>query len=159
MTRMDAMRERALDSRPAVAISRRVLPRADVLLQRLSHGRWSASAATGVRVALLTTTGRRSGLPRVAPVTYVEYDGAYFVVGSNWTRDVDPAWSFNLTADPAAWLELRGRRFPVTARGIVGAERERVWPRLVERWPLYGSSARRTARELPVFRLDPVERG
>lgn len=158
MTRMDRMREQALDSPMAMAISKRLLPRADLLLQRLSRGRWSISAATGVRVILLTSTGRRSGLPRVTPITYVEHDGAYFVVGSNWTQDFDPAWAHNLAANPAAELELNGRKFAVKARRIAGAEREEVWPHLVRLWPLYGYSATKTTRELPVFRLDPDEK-
>lgn len=159
MTRMDRMREQALDSPKSMAISKRILPRADLLLQRVSRGRWSISAATGVKVVLLTSTGRRSGQPRVSPITYVEHDGAYFIVGSNWTQDFDPAWAHNLSANPEAALELRGRKFPVKARKIVGAEREEVWTHLVKLWPLYAYSATKTTRELPVFRLDPEEKG
>lgn len=156
MGRMDKMRENALDNPKAMAFSKRVLPGADRFLQKVSRGRLSISAATGVKVILLTTTGRRSGQPRVTPLTYVEHDGAYFVVGSNWTQDFDPAWAHNLLAEPRATVELRGREIPVTARKVVGDEREREWPKLVELWPLYGYSATKTTRELPVFRLDPA---
>jgi len=152
----DRMRERALDSPSAMAISKRVLPRADRALQRITRGRWSLSDASGVKVVLLTSIGRRSGEPRVTPLTYVHWDGAYFVVGSNWTQPTDPAWAFNLTANPEAKLSLRGKQIDVTARQVTGEEREQVWPHLVELWPLYGTSATKTPeRELPVFRLDP----
>jgi len=156
MGRMDKMRENALDNPRAMALSKKALPGADRFLQRISRGRLSVSAATGVKVFLLTTTGRRSGEPRVTPLTYVEHDGAYFVVGSNWTQDFDPAWAHNLLAHPEGVVTLRGRAIPVSARKVTGAEREKEWPRLVELWPLYGYSATKTTRELPVFRLDPA---
>jgi deazaflavin-dependent oxidoreductase (nitroreductase family) len=156
---MDRMRENALDNPRAMALSKKTLPAADRFLQRVSGGRLSLSAATGVKVLLLTTTGRRSGAPRVTPLTYVIHDGAYFVVGSNWTQDFDPAWAHNLAADPKAEISVRGKSVPVLASRLSGEEREKVWPTLVELWPLYGYSATKTERELPVFRLQPVQAG
>ena len=77
MGRMNRMRENALDNPRAMAFSKKTLPGADRFLQRISGGRLSLSAATEVKVLLLTTTGRKSGEPRVTPLTYVIHEGAY----------------------------------------------------------------------------------
>ena len=48
-------------------------------------------------VLLLTTTGRKSGLPRTTPLQYEEINGAYYV-GS--TRGSQADWFQNIQADP-----------------------------------------------------------
>lgn len=66
-------------------------------------------------VLLLTTTGRKSGLPRTTPLQYEESDGTY-IVGS--ARGVDADWYRNLVADPQVEIQVGGVRGPAIAEPI-----------------------------------------
>jgi deazaflavin-dependent oxidoreductase (nitroreductase family) len=134
-------------------VARRLVP-ADRLVGRLTRGR---VVALGLMPSLvITTTGRRSGLPRDNPLLYVRDGEAYVVVGSNWGQPHQPAWALNLLADPHATVTVRGRVRPVRARLVGGAERDRLWRLLVARWPAYETYARRAAdRDIKLFRLEP----
>ena len=59
-----------------------------------------------VPALLLTTTGRKSGLPRTNGLTYCRDRGDLIVVASNGGSDRPPAWLLNLQAEPesrSAW--------------------------------------------------------
>ena len=149
---------RFLGSSAFGAVGRRVFPRADLALQRLSGGRASLTAAAGVPLLLLETTGRRSGAARVTPLTFATQGLDFLVVGSNWGQERQPAWVLNLLAKPDAFVTLRGTRIPVTARVLSGASRSAVWPSLLEVWPGYDEYVKRvhstSGREIMVFRLE-----
>jgi deazaflavin-dependent oxidoreductase (nitroreductase family) len=66
-------------------------------------------------VLLLTTTGRKSGLPRVTPLQYEEIDRAYYV-GS--ARGPKSDWFQNLEANQNVEVEMRGKRFMGIAETI-----------------------------------------
>jgi deazaflavin-dependent oxidoreductase (nitroreductase family) len=149
------------------------------LLRRLGHQRWFARAgraltpvdravrrATGGRLGvlggrplpdlLLTTTGARTGQPRQAPLLYVVDGAAWVVVGSNWGQERHPAWSSNLLAHPEATVTVDGAHHRVRARLLEGAERDRVWPRVLDAWPAYATYEERSGRDLRIFRLEPA---
>lgn len=63
-------------------------------------------------VLLLTTTGRRSGLPRVTPLQFEAQDGLYFVASG---RGLHADWVRNLAADPAVLVEVKGNQFVAIA--------------------------------------------
>jgi deazaflavin-dependent oxidoreductase (nitroreductase family) len=109
-------------------------------------------------VLLLTTTGRRSGRPRTVPLCYVEDDGDFAVIASNGGSVADPAWFGNLTADPDATVEIRGRTVPVRAEVAEGEERERLWRALTALLGVYDSYREKTSRTIPVVRLRPRTR-
>ena len=107
-------------------------------------------------VLLLTTTGRRSGQPRVAPLLYVEQGGSYAVVASYGGSDTHPAWFLNLEAQPAAEIEVGKRRLGVKARVADGDERARLWSQLAAIYPAYDKYEKQTTRRIPVVVLDPA---
>jgi deazaflavin-dependent oxidoreductase (nitroreductase family) len=125
----------------------------DAALQRRTGGRIAVARFAGLTALLLTTTGRRSGLPRTTPLTAVPDGDALLLVGSNWAKPTHPAWSSNLIANPDATVEIRGHTFDVTARHLTGEERSRAWARVTEIWPPYKLYAARTDREIRIFRL------
>lgn len=136
-----------------------VVPPLDRALNRVSGGRLLLGQSV-VPSIVLATTGHRSGQRRTAPLACLpEPDGSFVVVGSNFGREKHPAWTTNLLHDPNAEVIHRGRRFPVTARLLEGAERSEVWPRLLRIWPVYDTYVERVDRELRVFRLTPVAGG
>ncbi|MGW5579167.1 nitroreductase/quinone reductase family protein [Micromonospora chokoriensis] len=136
----------------------RLLVPADRVIGRLTRGR---VVALGLMPSLvITTTGRRSGKPRSNPLLYVRDDDAYVVIGSNWGRTHHPGWAMNVLADPAATVDVKGRRIPVRADLASGVERDRLWQLLVTEWPAYHTYVQRAGgREIHIFRLVPTGRG
>lgn len=53
----------------------------------------------------ITTTGRRSGLPRRIEIWMLDIDGRFFITGTLGTRD----WLANLRADPHLVVHLKRR--------------------------------------------------
>lgn len=63
---------------------------------------------------------------------------------------------YNLRHAAAAVVTVGGRKLPVRASAVSGAERDRLWRLLVAAWPAYEVYVRRAGgRELPVYRLEP----
>lgn len=98
----------------------------NVPLYRASGGRIGGKVGKGP-VLLLTTTGRKSGEKRTAPVLYLEDDGRLSVIDTNAGNTRIPAWSLNLDANPEAEVQVRGRHIAVRARAAEGEERAELW--------------------------------
>lgn len=62
---------------------------------------------------LLTTKGRKSGLPRTTPLNFIMVDDAY-VVAAGWGTHSD--WYQNLLADPEVTVQVGKRRFAARAQ-------------------------------------------
>lgn len=71
-------------------------------------------------VLLLTTRGRRTGLPRVTPLQYEEIEGD-FVVGSS--RGTRADWYRNILADPHVRLRVGSRSFRALAEPCADPDR------------------------------------
>lgn len=111
----------------------------------------------GFPLLLLTSTGAKSGQQRVTPTAYFDIDGHIYIVGSAAGRDSDPAWAFNLRAHPDAIVEIgTDPPRPVTARELPRAERDAIYPVVVERAPGFAEYEKRTDRVIPVFELLPA---
>ncbi len=108
----------------------------------------------GSTVLLLTTTGRKSGEPRTAPLIYAEDDGRYVIVASKGGAPEDPGWYENLTKTPEVELQVLDEVFPAQARTASGEERERLWAKANEVWPHYAEYQTKTDREIPVVVLE-----
>lgn len=71
-------------------------------------------------VLLLTTTGRKSGLPRVTPLQYELIDGDYYL-GS--ARGAQADWFRNLQADACVEIQVGGTRLPALAEAVTDPAR------------------------------------
>jgi deazaflavin-dependent oxidoreductase (nitroreductase family) len=111
----------------------------------------------GRPIVVLTSVGRKTGKLRKTALMRVEHEGRYAVVASLGGAARNPVWYHNLKAEPHVELQDGAVKRDYIAREVGGAEREEWWARAVETWPDYASYARRTARIIPVFVLDPVE--
>ena len=87
----------------------------NIPLYRLSGGRIGGKVGRAP-VLLLTTTGRKSGEPRTAPVVYLADGDSVSLINTNAGNAKIPAWSFNLKANPEAEVEIGRKRRPVRAR-------------------------------------------
>jgi len=126
----------------------------NVPVYRLSGGRVGGKI-NRAPVLLLTTTGRKSGLPRTAPVVYLADGEGLVVIGSNAGHSRTPAWSLNLKANPEAEVEIGRKRRPVRARIAEAEERADLWRRHNEQYSGFDDYEARTDRDIAVFILEP----
>jgi F420H(2)-dependent quinone reductase len=111
----------------------------------------------GMPIAMVTTTGRKSGQPRSVTIPFFRDGDAYVFVGSNAGAAKDPDWVQNLRTHPQATIKLKGTEIPVRGHVAADDERNRLWTRAIEHQPDYAEYQRNlTDRQLPVVVLEPV---
>ncbi|WP_392545120.1 nitroreductase family deazaflavin-dependent oxidoreductase [Oryzobacter telluris] len=114
-------------SRPGAWTLARILPALDRVVSRLSRGRTTAAEVlAGLPVLVVTTTGRRSGLPRSAQLIGVPFAGDVALIGTNFGQSGTPTWVLNLEADPRAVVMHRDVARDVVARVASDAERSEI---------------------------------
>jgi deazaflavin-dependent oxidoreductase (nitroreductase family) len=119
---------------------------------RLTGGRIGGKLG-GLRILLLTTTGRKSGLPRTVPLVFFEDGERLVVIASKGGDPRDPLWWENLKRDPSAEVQVGAERHRMRARLASVDERARLWPRVKRENPAYAEYEKRTSREIPVVLL------
>jgi deazaflavin-dependent oxidoreductase (nitroreductase family) len=132
----------------------RTVGKLNVPLYRLSRGRIGGKVGKGP-VLLLTTTGRKSGEQRTAPVLYLADGERFVVINTNAGNTKTPAWSLNLRADPEAEVEVRGKRAKVRARIAEGEERAELWRRHMQQYSGWDYYESKLDREISIFILEP----
>ena len=146
-------------SRPGAWVFARVLPHLDSLVLRLSGGRHTVPGLlAGLPVVQVTTTGRRSGLPRQTHLIGIPYTDTLALLGTNFGQHDTPAWVHNLEADPRAVVAYRGSSVDVVARPADEEEAEQVLRRSEELYVGYRRYQSRLGhRRLRVFVLERPE--
>ena len=133
----------------------RLVGKLNAPLYRLSGGRVGGKLGKAP-ILLLTTTGRKTGESRTAPVLYLADGDRFVVINTNAGNAKTPAWSLNLRANPEAEVEVGRKRVEVRARLAEGEERTDLWRRHMEQysgWEFYES---KLDRDIGVFVLEPV---
>jgi len=120
---------------------------------RANNGK--VGAFEGTELLLLTTTGARSGQPRLSPLSCRRVDGKLLIIAGYGGADINPAWVHNLRADPRAHVELAGESFDVTARELSPAERADIIPK-VTAISAFAEFQAKTSRVIPIFELQPA---
>jgi deazaflavin-dependent oxidoreductase (nitroreductase family) len=126
----------------------------NIPLYRVSGGR-IGGRINEAPVLLLTTTGRKSGQQRTAPVVYLADGENLVVIGSNAGHSRTPAWSLNLKATPEAEVEVGRARRQVRARVAEGEERTDLWRKHNEQYSGFDEYEARTDRDIALFVLEP----
>ncbi len=123
----------------------------------LSGGRlWNTFL--GGPVAILTVTGRKTGLKRKIPLLYLQYDGDCVVMtASKGGMSKLPIWYHNLKALPEAEIQIASEKKSYRMREATTAEETELWPRLDAIYPDYAEYRQRTdgIRRIPVLIFMP----
>jgi deazaflavin-dependent oxidoreductase (nitroreductase family) len=152
-SRLGRLVQRAAQTSSFQPVALKLAPQMDKVVSRLSGGRFTVTSLI-VPTLMLTTTGAKTGQPRVTPLaTMPDGEDAFYVVGSNFGTEKHPAWSGNLIKTPRATVQYRGRTMQVDARLLSDEEKAEVWPRLTQVWPTYDTYVEKSGRNLRVFRL------
>jgi deazaflavin-dependent oxidoreductase (nitroreductase family) len=122
--------------------------------------RTNAGKVTGqfgnLPVLLLETIGAKSGASRTTPLVYFKDGGRYLIIASKAGAPTNPAWYHNLVANPAVSVELPNESVDVQARVAKGDERDRLFQKVVEHFPIYSGYQQKTGRTIPVIVLERV---
>ena len=93
------------------SLSPRLMPVAtgvDRALYRITRGKVSVTATVvAFPTVMLTTTGARSGKPRVAPLAAIPVGDDLAVIGTSGGTGKTPGWVFNLRANGNASLSYK----------------------------------------------------
>jgi deazaflavin-dependent oxidoreductase (nitroreductase family) len=111
----------------------------------------------GRPVIVLTSVGAKTAKLRKTALMRVEHDGIYAVVASMGGAPKHPVWFYNLKANPQVELQDGPTKRDYLAREVTGDEKAIWWERAVATWPDYAKYQLRTARQIPVFVLEPIE--
>jgi deazaflavin-dependent oxidoreductase (nitroreductase family) len=110
----------------------------------------------GANMILLTTTGARSGEPRLSPLMFFPDDDRIVIVASKAGAPTHPAWYHNIVANPRVTAEVGAERFEADAVTIEGEERDALYARIAEASPQFAEYQAATERTIPIVRLDRV---
>jgi deazaflavin-dependent oxidoreductase (nitroreductase family) len=145
--------------RPVSWFYARTLHHIDRLVYGGTRGRATfVSCVTGLPIVMLTTTGAKSGRRNTLPLVALPDGDRMVVIASNYGQYGNPAWYYNLCANPRATCEFDGKKREMVARELEGAERERHYTRGIEIYPGWTQYRERAShRRIPVVELTPVE--
>lgn len=131
---------------------------ADSALQKVTGQRVTLLDVAGLPNITLLAAGRKSGVVRSTRLLAVpEEKGGWLIAGSYFGGPDMPQWVFNVRAAETVEVEHHGTRTTMHPRELEGDKRERAWRTLVDVWPNFDLYVKRTDRQIPVFRLEPVE--
>jgi deazaflavin-dependent oxidoreductase (nitroreductase family) len=108
----------------------------------------------GRPVLLLHTMGARTGQRRVNPVIYQAVGDSLAVFATHGGAPRSPDWYHNLVAHPRTTVEVGSETFEVNARVAERDEREPIWTRQKELYPVFAEYESRTTRQIPVVILE-----
>ena len=128
-----------------------------VWMYRTLDGRL-ASGRKDVHVLMITTPGRRTGVPRSTCVRYLETADGFVVWGTGSGSPRDPDWFRNMRRAKVADMQVGANRMQARPRELVGRERDDMWNDVVlAQAPEVAAIARKAGRTIPVAVLTPTQ--
>jgi deazaflavin-dependent oxidoreductase (nitroreductase family) len=148
-------RPRYMDS-PFTDFFTKWMSRFNTFMYRRSGGEGLGGTFQNIPVALLTTTGRKTGQPRVSPLYFLRDGDRVIVAASKVGAEKNPMWYLNLKANPKVSVQIKREVRDLTARDASEEERAKYWPQLVEMYPSYEDYQSWTDRTIPIVICDPA---
>ena len=133
----------------------KLMSRLNTWAYRATGGKLGGKFLRGAPVMLLTTTGRKTGKPRVSPLLYLRDGDQVITVASKGGMDHHPLWYRNLQVNPDVEVQIGSEVRPMRAATATAAEKQAYWPRLLEMYRDYADYQARTERDIPVVILSP----
>ena len=84
----------------------------------------------GAPVAILTTTGHKSGAARKTPLLYLEQGNDVVMVASQGGFSTEPYWYKNILSNPVVQIQIGNNKRTMQARIATDEEKETLWPKL-----------------------------
>lgn len=135
----------------------RTLHHLDRVVYKLTRGRATfVSLVTGLPIVMLTTTGAKTGRRHTLPLVALPDGDRLVIIASNYGQQRNPAWYYNLRADPRVTITFAGATRPMAARELEGEERERQYARGIDIYPGWTQYRKRAHRRIPVIELTPA---
>lgn len=131
------------------------MSRLNTWLYRRNGGEGVGGTFQNIPVALLTTTGRKTGQPRVSPLYFLRDGDRVIVAASKGGAAQHPMWYLNLKADPQVRVQIKKEVLELAARDATDEERARYWPQLVAMYPSYDDYQSWTDRTIPIVVCAP----
>lgn len=149
---------RFASSGPGSWLFARVQHHLDKPLYRLSGERFTlTSLLAGLPMAMLTTTGAKSGKPRTVPVLGLPTPDGLAVISSNYGQEHHPSWYHNLRANPEGRVRVKDEARPFRAVEAEGERRDRIWQEALNVYPGFATYEKRAPhRRIAVWVLEPV---
>jgi F420H(2)-dependent quinone reductase len=141
---------------PLLGIFLKWMSRINTFMYRRGGGEGLGTTFQKIPVALLTTTGRKSGQPRVSPLYFLRDGDRVIVAASRSGTDKNPMWYLNLKANPKVSVQIKKEMLDLTARDATDEERANYWPQLVKMYPTYEDYQSWTDRVIPLVVCEPA---
>jgi F420H(2)-dependent quinone reductase len=131
------------------------MSRLNTWMYRRNNGTGLGGTFQNIPVALLTTTGRKTGEPRVSLLYFLRDGDRVIVAASKGGADKNPMWYLNLKADPKVAVQIKDEVLELKARDATDEERAQYWPKLVAMYPTYDDYQSFTDRLIPLVVCEP----
>ncbi|WP_424213232.1 nitroreductase/quinone reductase family protein [Streptomyces sp. BI20] len=125
------------------------------VIEEFRANRGTVADFAGIDLLLLTTTGRRSRLPRTTPLVHLVDGDRLIVFAANGGAPTEPAWYLNLMAAGEALVEVGEEHRPVRPVLVPEEEHEALWARQIAQDANFAGFRGRTERAIPVVALVP----
>jgi F420H(2)-dependent quinone reductase len=163
MTQFDYVKTRREDVRPipegqvpAVRFALRWATRCQVAVFRASRGRLMNTFIGGYPVCVVTTRGAKSGKVRRIALIHLPHGDNKLLVASQGGMPGNPAWYYNIVANPEVQILVDGEERTYRARQVSAEEKAALWPHLLSLYPDFDEYQARTDRDIPVFSCEPI---
>jgi len=111
----------------------------------------------GAPMMLLTTTGAKSGQPRVAPLVYTTDGDRIVIIASKGGAPTHPDWYHNVAANPEVTVEVGTEKFPARAEIATEPERTRLFNAQADIMPNFYEYQKNTDRTIPVITISRTQ--
>ena len=131
------------------------MSRTQTWLYQKTGGKVAGKFLQGAPVALLTTTGRKTGEPRVSPLLFLREGDRVVLIASQGGAAKNPMWYLNLKANPKVSIQIRDEVLNLTARDATETERAEYWSKMTAMYSSFDDYQAWTDRVIPVVICDP----
>jgi deazaflavin-dependent oxidoreductase (nitroreductase family) len=125
---------------------------------KISSGKHTMAELAGLPMIQITTIGAKTGETRTMPLVSILDGEKIALIGSNFGRQHNPGWYYNLKKHPQCTALLDGRTQNYLAREVYNEERQKYWNMAVA---LYGGyelyRIRAAHRHIPAMILEPIK--